>query len=56
LDCGVNNEQIAQSVTIKVAAPAASAGGGGGGGTVGVLELAVLLRLVSQRRRTRRFP
>ena len=55
LDCGVNNEQIAQSVTIKVAAPAASAGSGGGGGTVGLLELAVLLRLISQRWRTRRF-
>ncbi len=55
LDCEVNNEQTAQNVTIKVAAPVASPGsGGGGGGTIGVLELAVLLRLLSRRRRTHR--
>jgi hypothetical protein len=59
LDCGVNNEQTAQSVTVKVAAPGAAAGagsaGGGGGGTIGVLELAVLLGLIRRRRRTHRF-
>jgi hypothetical protein len=56
LDCGINNQLVAQDVTITVAAPAANTGGGGGGGAMGVLELAVLLRLISQRRRTRGFP
>jgi hypothetical protein len=52
LTCGINNDQVTQQVSIKVAAPApAGSGGGGGGGSLGLLELATLATLLARRRR-----
>jgi hypothetical protein len=50
LQCGINNQVTVQGVTVEVT-PAAA--GGGGGGAVGVLELALLMQLIRQRRRPR---
>jgi hypothetical protein len=52
LECAIDHgAAIDQEVTIKVVAPSSGGSGGGGGGTLGVLEVALLLRLIRRRQR-----
>jgi hypothetical protein len=52
LECAIDHGgAIDQEVTIKVVAPSSGGSGGGGGGTLGVLEVALLLRLIRRRQR-----